>query len=377
MSEGNRMKSFKIILLALVVLGLTYCNQGDTGGGLDNSFPGSPLISDASTGISSLTIEVRDMNVPLGGSLDFVAQARDANGAPLPFIPITCDTEQGLALLEPTVNPANSTTAGVANTSSGGGMSGTIGGLAPGSFIMECRGPASTGLIARKGFRVGGTAPSGFIGFNGAAGGGLGGGVADGIDTGGTTGGTTTGGTTTGGDDTGGDTGGTTTGGISDVEEVTFNDAVFRTVSGTSQTGEVDTFQNPDCNSDDLMATTILPETFTNDFAVFNISNNRSSEIQIDTITYSVQGVVSSTFTQFSQVIIPGNSTNTTLEALFTDVVFGGSGDKEYVGTSVFVSEVTTNVTFTITGANIDGSEPFTLFRSAVIAADNYDLCPS
>ena len=359
MSEGKRMKSFKIVLLGLVVLGLTYCNQGDTGGGLEDSFPGTSLVSDASIGAASLSIDVRDMDVPLGGSLDFIVQARDANGAPLPFLPITCDTEQGLALLEPTVNPPTSTTAGIASTSSGGGMSGSIGGLSAGSFIMECRGPSSTGLVARKAFRVGGTPPSGFIGFDGAAGGGLGGGVAGGINTGGTT----TGGTTTGG---------TTTGGVSEVEEVTLNDAVFRTASGTGQTGEIDVFQRGDCNSNDVNNTTIEPEIFTNDFAVFSISNNRSSEIQIDTITYSVQGIVTSTLSQLSQVIIPGNSTNSTLEALFTDVVAGG---KEYVGTSVFVNEVTTNVTFTITGTNIDGTEPFTLIRSAVIAADNYDLC--
>ena len=214
---------------------------------------------------------------------------------------------------------------------------------------------------ARMGFRVSGTAPSGFAGFVGAAGGGLGGGVVSGGDT--------IGGTT--GDTTGGDTaGGTTTGGVSEAEEVTFNDALFRTVSGISQVGEIDIFRTGDCDGDPM---TNDPEPFTNDFAVFNISNNRSSAIEIDTITYSVEGVVTSTLTQLSQVIIPANSTEVSLEALFADLVFGG---KEYVGTNLQILEVTTNVTFTITGTNIDGSEPFTLLRSGVIAADNYDLCP-
>ncbi len=374
------MKICKILLLALTILSLSSCNQGDTGGGLQQAFPGSVLVGDQNNGLASLRINA-DTNVPLGGTIEYTVEARGADGGPLSFLPISCDTEVCLSVVEP--NQTVNGTAGIANTSSGGVMSGVLGGSCPGSFIMECRGPAGSGLVARMGFRVSGTAPSGFNGFAGAAGGGLGGGSS-------ATGGDTTGGTVTGGDTTGGTTGGDTTDGdmtdvISQVGTVTFNDALFRTVSGEGQTGEIDTFRNPDCDGDgndagDPDADPPIPpgsddpEPFTNDFAVFNISNNRTSQIQIDTVTYSVQGVVTSTFTQLSQVIIPANSTNTTFEALFTDLVAGG---KEYVGTNLLITEVTTNVTFTITGTNIDGSEPFTLLRSGVIAADSYNLCPS
>ena len=120
------MKSLKIVLLISLILGLTYCNQGDTDGGIADAFPGSPLVAGAINSGATLSI-IADTNVPLGGSIEYLVEARDANGAPLPFIPITCDTEQGLALLEPTVNPPTSTTAGIASTSSGGVMSGVLG----------------------------------------------------------------------------------------------------------------------------------------------------------------------------------------------------------------------------------------------------------
>ena len=234
-------------------------------------------------------------------------------------MPITCFAEPGVALID---------SGGL--TSAGGVFSGVLGGSAPGSFIVECRGPG--GLVVRMGFRVTGPAPLGFAGFDG---------VAESTIL------------------------RTTTESLQ-VEEIAFNDVLFRTVSGVSQVGEIDTTGEENCDGN-------LVEAFTNDFAVFNLSNNRSSAIQIDTITYSVQGVVTSNLSEISQVVIPANSAGINLEALFTS---SNLTTKQYAGTNVEVADATTNVAFTITGSNVDGSEPFTLSSSASIVADNYDLCP-
>ena len=316
------MKSFKIVFLVLLgsLMSLTSCNQGNTDGGTADTTPGTPLISSGPNSAASLTIRA-DTDIPVGSTADFLVEARDANGAPLPFVPITCFAEPGVALID---------SGGL--TSAGGVFSGVLGGSAPGSFIVECRGPASSGLVVRMGFRVTGPAPLGFTGFDG---------VAESTIL------------------------RTTTESLQ-VEEIAFNDVLFRTVSGVSQVGEIDTTGEENCDGN-------LAESFTNDFAVFNLSNNRSSAIQIDTITYSVQGVVTSNLSEISQVVIPANSAGINLEALFTS---SNLTTKQYAGTNVEVTDATANVAFTITGSNVDGSEPFTLSSSASIVADNYDLCP-
>lgn len=146
--------------------------RGDTDGGPANgdTGPGYQYVDDGGSG-STLVIE-HDGEIRTGEQEDFRVIATDPNGQPLSFIRIFCETEQGISIIEPSRG-------GVAyeHTNINGIMSGVIGGLHPGSYLMECRAPQGFNLIARKSLRIVGDIPDDFSGFDGAAGGNLGGGL--------------------------------------------------------------------------------------------------------------------------------------------------------------------------------------------------------
>ena len=325
-----------LLVLAIAGVGIVACNQGDTDGSGANTTPGGQYVSDGSAGGKIEFTFTNDLVV--AGTAEFLVLVTDPNGAPIPFLNITCDTERGLAILEPTT--------GTEHTSQRGGMSGVIGGNSTGSFLLECRGPNGTQLIAKKVIKVTGEAPTGFVGFTGAAGGGLGGGVV---------------GTPTPGP--------TPTSFPVDSQQVNFNDILFSSIAGSgNQVATIDLTQIGDCDGDVM---TVDPEPFSEDGYGLNITNNRGVPIQIESATYSISGVVTS-FTQFTQIIIAPNSTQSNLAGPFTFV----NTAKRFSGTNIAVPNGTFNVTFTITGSNIDGTLPFSVTRSAVMTANNYNNCP-
>lgn len=328
MNMRTILRSLLVVLAAAIVF--VACKQGDTDGGGNDTTPGVQFVSDGATG-ARLTIELED-DLVVGGTAGFLVLATDPNGAPIPFLRITCDTEQGIAILEPST--------GSEHTSTRGGMSGVLGGDAPGSYLIECRGPNGTQLLARKTLRITGDIPPGFTGFDGAAGGGLGGGLVDDGDD----------------DDT-------------DAEQVNFVDISFTDVGGiTSQVAIIDLTQTGDCDGD---ITTDDPENFGEDAYGLSIQNNRDSAIEIDSVEFSIPGVVTS-FNQATQIIIPANGSTSTLGGPYS---FISSGVKRFSGTTTAITAGTFNVTFTVTGSNIDQTEPFTITRSAVMTANNYDNC--
>ncbi len=173
------MKQKNSIILATVLafagMGvLASCSGGDTDGGAAtaDAGPGSIYVADGASG-STMKIELEGAEtIPTAGRVNFKITATDPNGAPLSYIRINCETEHGIAIIEPSRG-------GVAfeTTNAEGKLSGVFGGLAPGSFLVECRAPQGYNLVARASYKVVGEIPEGFDGFPGAAGGNLGGGV--------------------------------------------------------------------------------------------------------------------------------------------------------------------------------------------------------
>jgi len=133
-------KNLSKAALAIAVVGLlTACENGDTDGGeavdvSDNTFP--EFVSNG----GSLRIDPTVSRLNLGDKGGFFVRVRDADGAPLDGIRITCSAENGIALFSG-VNEI---------TNDNGEVSGNFCGVAGGSFILECRAPVGFGLIDRE-----------------------------------------------------------------------------------------------------------------------------------------------------------------------------------------------------------------------------------
>ena len=121
---------------------------GDSNGRLDLNFPGGN------------TVSVADV-------VGFSVSARSTAGAAVTTLPVTCDTEAGLAIIEPS--------SGTERTDSNGEISGKVGCSLPGSYLMVCR---ASGMRVAETIICDGEVPTGFTGFPApTAGGGLSGGA--------------------------------------------------------------------------------------------------------------------------------------------------------------------------------------------------------
>lgn len=266
------------IIVSFLVLG---CGSGGTDGGEPEA--GAQFVADGGAG-GSISISVKG-SLTVTGTVAFSVNLRDASGAPLAFVTVSCESERGIAIIEPSLN-------GVAQEATGpdGSMSGTLGGLLPGSYLLECRAPQGFGLRARTTLSISGTVPDGFAGFPGAAGGNLGGGQI--IDQ-------------------------TPIPGV-DSDAVVVTSSNFTDAGGTSSFGApIDTTQNGDCDGD---VATVDPEPFT--FVNYGIvvSNNSNLRIFIDSVSVNVLDgqAASSTGTQSKNVEIGPRSTGT-VTGLFID----------------------------------------------------------
>ena len=263
---------------ALIVTVFGACKKGSTDGGTaaqdDGSGGlGSQFVSDGGAG-GTLTLTITG-GLTVAGTTGFRVTATDPAGRPLAFIRIFCESELGIAILEPN-------SGGVAFESTGpdGLMSGVIGGLLPGSFIMECRGPQGFNLVARAQVVIRGSIPSGFDGFPGAAGGNLGGGSFVDPDP-----------------------------DITDGTGVIIASVTYTDVAGTTTGGPLDTAQIPDC---DGVATTIDPEPLSNTNYGITVTNNSGLLIFIDSVRIDYVGsVMGSTGTQPQIIDIPAGSSAT------------------------------------------------------------------
>ena len=156
-----------MLCAALLAVG---CGSTDGGSAVDNDAGlGIQYVSDGGAG-GSIAIDVKD-SLAVGGTAAFSVSVKDPRGEPIAFTRVFCESEHGIAILEPSKG-------GVAfeHTDMYGNMSGVLGGVSKGSYVLECRAPIEYNLIARVTVKITGDAPAGFTGFPGAAGGNLGGG---------------------------------------------------------------------------------------------------------------------------------------------------------------------------------------------------------
>lgn len=179
MFKSNLRQALKVILCLASTVGLASiliaCNSSGTG--TDSSIDTSDIFVSDDDSAGSLSISLGNSSITIANTGNFSVSLRDVNGAPVSGVRISCDTEAGLALIEPNT--------GVFLTDSFGNASGVIGCEGPGSFQIGCRAPLGFGRRIFATVKCSGEAPIGFTGFDGAGGGGLGGGVADdGSDTG-------------------------------------------------------------------------------------------------------------------------------------------------------------------------------------------------
>lgn len=163
-----------MVLGAVASIGAMIGCNGNTGTGNDD--PGQGVyVSDGGAG-ATLTItlpQAKDgKEIAVTETTGFLVDLKDAKGVGIPDTRIFCESEKGIAIIEPS-------SGGVAfeSTNADGRMSGVIGGLLPGSFMMECRAPEGFNLVARVHVKITGEVPADFQGWPGAAGGNLGGGV--------------------------------------------------------------------------------------------------------------------------------------------------------------------------------------------------------
>jgi len=260
------------------------CDSGDTDGGVASGGAGlgNQYVSDGGSG-ASLKILTDYTEIATGDIKGYFVEALDPRGAPLQYMRIYCDTEQGLAIIEPSDN-------GLAfeSTQEDGRFSGKLGCVTPGSFMMECRGPEPTGLVTRKGFKCVGDVPDGFSGFPGAAGGNLGGGViVDQSDNGG------------------------------QILQVQFSDA-----GGTTQFGPIDTAQIADC---DATTPELEVEPFSNTTYTVTIQNNSQLDMTVTDVTLDVQdGQANSDVSQAVNIVIPAGASTTVSGTLINVTATGG-----------------------------------------------------
>jgi hypothetical protein len=237
----------KISLAGAVVVGsLLGCLGGS--GGTDGGAATSPgyrddiFVSDDST-TGTISLKVTDDDLAVGETSGFRVEVKNAAGQPVPNMSVVCDSENGVALIEPV--------SGRELTDSQGVMSGRIGCERPGSFQMVCR--LTVGANRRKfaGVRCSG---SGAVDFPSSGGGSLGGGVSGGSD------------------------------GAARVTQTSLIDDP----AGDSTNNQVDVLMTTNCDGD---ATTSDPEPFTDTFVKVKLENNFEEKVTFTHLSFSLDNV--------------------------------------------------------------------------------------
>lgn len=325
--------------VSVAILAGVGCKGGDTDGGIagDEQGLGNQFVSDGGAG-ASLVIEAED-DLSTGSQDGFFVAATDPRGAPLSFVRIYCDTEQGLAIIEPSDNGT-----AFEHTGADGRMSGVIGCNTPGSFLMECRAPDGYNLIARKTIVCRGDVPEGFAGFPGAAGGNLGGGVL-----------------------------------IDETDDITRIIAIeFTDAGGTTSTGPIDPFFDGDCDQD---PETTEPEPFTNTLYTVTVHNESLQRRTITSVTVDVEDPAApvSVVTQNVNVeVAPGGSAEV-IGTLINATIVGNVLNMNYAtaGGSAVTPNGTFTVTVTVSGVDESG-DSFTATAQTTLtfsnAVDNCDI---
>ena len=321
------------------------CNTGgDTDGGPanDDTLPGGQFVSDGGAG-GSLSISLTGP-LTTAGTTGFFVTATDPSGAPLAFIRIFCETEKGIAILEPISGGTS-----FEHTGPDGVMSGLLGGLVPGSYILECRAPEGFNLVAREQIIIRGSVPDGFVGFPGATGGNLGGDRL--VDR------------TPDEDD-----------GAVRISSVTISDG-GDAVPG----GPIDLVQSIcDIGTDGISGTSddeIEPFFFTR--YSLTIANDSPERVFIGSLTITISDGRPATSSQVVTVEVPPGG-SAVIDGLLTDLVVSGTigGSKTLAGSSFVLLPGTFPVTIALSGTDESGSS-ISLTDSFSLTFDSVNNCPA
>lgn len=336
MANVNRLRNSILAALSAGVLLLGGCT-GDTAGGpgADGDVSGDVFVS-TDDSVGKLTLTVTSSSVVTSKTTTFSATVTDASGAPVPQIRVACDTERGLALIEPVT--------GVELTDSFGGMSGIVGCETPGSLQIGCRLPIGANKRKFSTIKCTGAVPAGFTGFEGAGGGGLFGGVAVPED---------------------GDPGGTGVDGVR-ISSVSFDDG------GDTGTTSIDTSYVSDCDGD---SDTVDPEPFTDTIVRFKIENDTNQKIILSTYSYSLNdsngsgaAFTSKSIALLGTLEIDGNGGSGEISGLMLVATPGGAGGDKYYADSSFSIPTDLgfrNFTFRVKGSNESGDSVTLVFKSS------------
>ncbi len=296
---------------------------GDTGNHTDNPSDGTFVATPETVG--TFVLQVNNANPNVGEVVGFFAGAKNTRGEGVQGIEIYCDSEKGVALIEPTT--------GHEMTDSIGAISGKFGCETPGSYQLMCR--MATGAFLRKAvtIRCSGPIPADFTGFPDAGGGTLGGG--------------------------GGSKDGTTA-----INSITFDDG---TITGTQS---IDIQQNPNCGTDLANPT---PEAFGDTMVHITITNSSASTITVPSYTFSVGSSFQSSVIALggeSMTVAPGAS------ATFTSVFAYQNNTAKYFSgedAPISVSGVQ-NVEIAVQVISADGNT-YELLGEVALKFANIDRC--
>lgn len=349
-----RRSTFSLLALILAgagVFGVVGC-QGNTDGGSAASpdYQDGVFVGDESS-TGAIRVLLNESRLAVGETTGFRVYVTDAAGRPIPDTRVICDTEKGVAIIEPT--------SGYELTNSEGVMSGVIGCAGPGSYQMVCR--LSVGANRRQFVSVGctGDVPSGFTGFPGAGGGGLGGGTQ-----------------------------------ATDDGDIQITDAGFEDQGDYSSTtvptdASIDIVQEADC---DISTTTADTEPFYDTYAVLNVQNNLEEQVNLLYLECSVTGVDGTNNTADCGTIGLTRSSSATLDAnndstLIQVPVFKIYNRGKYVGnpTNGTGTQITSTGLYTVSfrlyyqkasDQGGDGTDLPYITASATASFGNVNRCP-
>ncbi len=329
------------VLCAAALVG---CTSGSTDGGsaADEDFGDGVFVADESS-VGSLRLEVKEEVLDVADTAGFEVTVRDVNGQPVPNLELSCDSEAGLAIIEPNT--------GREHTDDGGKMSGRYGCVAEGSHLFGCRLPLSGQRRRFATIKCSGPVPANFTGFPNAGGGGLGGGV--------------------------GSPGNGGQGGGASLEDVNLLSITYRD-GGNESTKNIDNSLNEDCDNDgNGSGGTIDPEPFTDTFFTVKIQNDSNANVNLVSYRVTVPeatGDSSATYRSGSYALNSPISPNGGTLEIEGILATGSGGSKQFVGSSSNAPDMVRSVTVSFLLRDENGNEA-TKSLSTVLSFADYNNC--
>lgn len=344
MSKKIVIPVFGALLTVGCLATLVACSGGTSKDPTNSDYPNSEFVATESS-VGSIDLRVLQTTLGVAQTSGFIVTVRNSSGGPVQNIQVSCDTEEGLALIEPTT--------GRELTDASGQMSGKVGCEVPGSLIIGCRLPIGVNRRQFVTMKCQGPVPSGFEGFPGAAGGGLGsGGVSV--------------------SDDGGAAGGVGSSGIRLTSISTYDEGLL--CSGTSSPN-IDVTQNLCGTAPDQTA-----EPFYDSSVSMQVVNNSNVTARISYLRYVVGGANGSgTYFTSSNIALIGDlevGPNGGTKSFCAPFTRAGGGGKRFIGSGSDIpsSLGVRNVTFELYGTTETG-ESFVISGSNAAYFNDYNRC--